>query len=197
MFKGLRGLFSRKKEDNAIPRTDLETSSKDTIKSEDKDNEPITSNDPYERLDSKIDKILSTLNEHDVSVKMKFDMLELNTETMTHLIKGLKAFEKLSGIETKVIERTRQELYVHRNKLYEQEVLNTINDMVLRNEPTFASNITERLIPRTIGSKQTLYKVLKKLIEKDALRKMEYGKFIKYVPSEMITEKETKPKDNA
>jgi len=197
MFKGLKGLFSRKKEDKAIPRTDLETASKDTIKSEDNGNEPINSNDPYERLNSKMDKMLSALDEHDKTVKMNFDMLELNTETMTHLIKGLKAFEKLPGIEAKVIERTRQELYVHRNKLYEQEVLNTINEMVLRNEPTFASNITERLIPRTMGSKQTLYKILKRLVEKDALRKLEYGKFIKYVPSEIITEKETKPKDNA
>jgi hypothetical protein len=127
---------------------------------------------------------------------MKFDILELNTEAITHLIKGLKAFEKLPGIETKVIERTKQELYIHRNKLYEQEVLNTINDMVLRNEPTFANNITERLIPRTIGSKQTLYKILKRLVEKDTLRKLQYGKFVKYVPSEMIVEKESKPKDN-
>jgi uncharacterized protein YheU (UPF0270 family) len=206
MFESIKEWFSfRKKKEEETLKNLVEAEEPETEEPEPEIVENITPEiekketidyGQYEELASKIDKLSSDLSEHDKAVKMKFDILELNTETITHLIRGLKAFEKLPGIEAQVIERTKQELYMHRSRLYEQEVLSTINEMVLRNEPTFASNITEKLIPKSIGSKQTLYKILKKLVEKDALRKLQYGKFIKYVPSEIMAEKEATPENN-
>jgi len=151
--------------------------------------------DKVESIDLKLNK-LDKLDEIDnkmakeetlISVSNKVDQLRPELEVINNAINSLK-MTQLPGLDQKIIEKTKQQLYLQRNRIYQEELIKAIRDMVLSHEQPFFNNIVNKV--SNIMSRPTVWKNLKKLVAKGDIVKRDFERFTLFLPFDMLSEEQ-------